>query len=400
MSGTTASEQEAGAGLSPQAGRGQRPGRRRWVAAGVVVVAVAAGVVAAGVTGAFGGSGHPVTGVAGNSYPTSTATITRRSLVSQTQVAATLGDADAYTVVNQARGTITALPAVGQVVRQGHVLYRVSGSPVVLLYGKVPAYRSLSEGLTGPDVAELNIDLVALGYATRAQLDPQDYFSSETTYALERLQYRLGVTQTGVLALGQAVFLPTAARITALAATTVLGGAAPPGAAVLSASSTTPVVTIDLDAAQQGEVKAGDKVIITLPDGKATPGVVSSVSTVATAPSSGSSGGSSPGSSGGSGSTPTITVEVTPAHPKAARGLDQAPVEVTITTGRVRSALVVPVDALLARAGGGYAVEVTGAGRTHHLVAVSPGLFDDAAGLVQVSGAGLAAGQHVVVPAT
>jgi hypothetical protein len=370
------------------------------VAAGVVVVVVAAGAVAAGVTGAFGGPGHPVTWVAGNSYPTSTAMVTRRSLVSQTQVAAILGDAGAYTVVNQAQGTITALPAVGQVVRQGHVLYRVSGNPVVLLYGKVPAYRSLSEGLTGPDVAELNIDLVALGYATRAQLGPKDHFSSETAYALERLQYRLGVTQTGVLALGQAVFLPTAARITALGAATVLGGTAPPGAAVLSASSTTPVVTIDLDAAQQGEVKAGDKVTITLPSGKATPGVVSSVSTVATTPSSGSSGGSSPGGFGGSGSTPTITVEVTPAHPKAARGLDQAPVGVTITTGRVRSALVVPVGALLARAGGGDAVEVTGAGRTHHLVAVSPGLFDDAAGLVQVSGPGLAAGQHVVVPAT
>jgi hypothetical protein len=401
MSGTTAPEQEAGAGPSPQAGSGHRSGRRRWVAAGVVVVAVAAGVVAAGIAGTFGGPGRPGAGTAANAYRSSTAMVTRRSLASQTQVAATLGDAGAYTVVNQAQGTITALPAAGQVVRQGHVLYRVSGSPVILLYGKVPAYRSLSEGMTGPDVAELNADLVTLGYATSAELGPgSDYFSLGTAYALETLESRLGVTQTGALTMGQAVFLPTAARITALGAATVLGGAASPGAAVLSASSTTPVVTIDLDAAQQGEVKAGDKVTITLPSGKATPGVVSSVSTVATTPSSGSSGGSSSSSSGGSGSTPTITVEVTPAHPKAARGLDQAPVEVTITTGRVRSALVVPVDALLARAGGGYAVEVTGAGRIHHLVAVSPGLFDDAAGLVQVSGAGLAAGQYVVVPAT
>jgi hypothetical protein len=59
---------------------------------------------------------------------------------------------------------------------------------------------------------------------------------------------------------------------------------------------------------------------------------------------------------------------------------------------------VVPVDALLARPSGGYAVEVTGSGG-HHLVPVTPGLFDDAAGLVQVTGPGLAAGQRVVVPA-
>lgn len=92
-------------------------------------------------------------------------------------------------------------------------------------------------------------------------------------------------------------------------------------------------------------------------------------------------------------------MDVTLGDPRAAEGLSQGPVTVAITTGSVPHALVVPVDALLAQAGGGYAVEVTGPRSTRHLVAVSPGLFDDAAGLVQVTGTGLAAGQHVVVPA-
>jgi hypothetical protein len=56
------------------------------------------------------------------------------------------------------------------------------------------------------------------------------------------------------------------------------------------------------------------------------------------------------------------------------------------------------VDALLALAGGGYAVEAVGAGGVHHLVGVTLGLFDDADGLVQVSGPGIFAGQQVVVP--
>jgi hypothetical protein len=38
--------------------------------------------------------------------------------------------------------------------------------------------------------------------------------------------------------------------------------------------------------------------------------------------------------------------------------------------------------------------------RSNHLVPVSLGLFDDADGLVQVTGSGLAAGQEVVVPST
>lgn len=358
-------------------------------------MAVAAVVLA--INRPFGAGRSPSAGVSGNAYPTSTATVTERPLSSQTQVQGTVGDAGAYTVVNQAQGTITALPATGQVVRQGQVLYQVSGSPVVLLYGPVPAYRDLSEGLTGPDVAELNADLVRLSYAASAELGPRsgwDYFSAETAYALERLQARLGVAQTGVLALGQAVFLPSAVQITALGASTVLGGPAMPGSDLLSASSTTPVVTIALDPALQTDVTVGAHVAITLPGNRVTPGLVSQVGKVATT--SGSSGGS--GGSNGS-SSPTIAVEATLTNPKAANGLNQAPVEVTITTGRVSDALVVPVDALVAQATGGYAVEVAGAAGSHHLVPVSLGLFDDADGLVQVSGTGLAAGQRVVVPA-
>jgi hypothetical protein len=371
--------------------------RGRWVAVGAVAAVVTAAVVT-GAAGAFGGPG-PAAGT--DTIPrTSTATVTRQSLTSQTQVEATLGDSGSYSVVNQAAGTITALPAIGQVVHQGHVLYQVNGIPVALLHGSVPAWRDLSEGLSGPDVAELNADLAKLGYATGAQLDPHsDFFGAETAFALEGLQARLGVTVTGELDLGQAVFAPGAIQVTGLGPGIVLGGPAQAGAAVLTATSTTPVVTIALDASEQSEVKDGEQVSITLPSGHDTPGVVSQVSAIATAASSADSSSDS-GSSDGSSSSggPTITVEVTPTTPKALGRLSQAPVAVTITSGRAPDALVVPVVALLAQANGGYAVEVVSGGR-HHLVAVTPGLFDDTAGLVQVTGTTLTAGQHVVVPA-
>ena len=73
--------------------------------------------------------------------------------------------------------------------------------------------------------------------------------------------------------------------------------------------------------------------------------------------------------------------------------------EVSVTTGAVRGALVVPVDALLALSGGGYGVEVVGTHGVHQLDPVSLGLFDDADGLVQVTGKGITIGQKVVVPA-
>jgi peptidoglycan hydrolase-like protein with peptidoglycan-binding domain len=309
-----------------------------------------------------------------------------------------------------APGTFTWLPQAGRTVREGQRIYAVSGAPVVLLYGNIPAYRDLSEGMTGPDVRQLNAGLVKLGYAAGKALGPRsgwNYYSAETAHAVELLQAKLGLTGTGTLPLGETAFLPGPALITGWGSTTVLGAPAAPGAVVLTASSTTPVVTIDLDAAQQGLVKTGDPVSITLPDGSTTPGVISEVSRVASSSSSDSSSGggsansSSGNSSGGSandssGSAATITVLAALTHPRAAGRLNQAPVTVTITTSRATGALTVPVDALLSQPGGRYAVEVTGP-RGHHLVTVTPGLFDDAAGKVQVTG-NLTPGQHVVVP--
>jgi hypothetical protein len=394
-----------------------RHGRRGWVVAGVVIVVAAAAIGAALATGAFRGSGHQAAG-ASSGYQTGTATVTRQSLTSQTEEDATLGDAGTWSVAvpssssssssasaSAGSGTFTWLPQAGQVIRQGQQIYGLTGSPVVLLYGPVPAYRDLSEGITGADVTELNRDLLHLGYATRAALGPRsgwDYYSAETGYAVERLQTRLGLTVTGTLPLGQAAFLPGPALVTGLGSTTSLGGQATAGSVVLTATSVTPMVTIDLDPSLQSEVKDGDRVSITLPDGSTTPGVVTQVGRVATTPSSGNSdsgsssqqGSSSNNSASGSGATITVLVALT--HPKAAGKLNQAPVTVTITTGSVSNALTVPVDALLARPGGKYAVEVTGSGG-HHLVTVTPGMFDDAAGLVQVSG-NLTPGQHVVVP--
>ena len=219
-------------------------------------------------------------------------------------------------------------------VRQGQVLYAVSGSPVVLLYGNTPAYRDLSEGATGPDVTELNTDLVTLGYVTGADLGARsgrDYYSGETAYGVELLQAHLGETETGSLNLGAAVFVPRAIEVTGYGTSTVLGGPASAGAVVLTASSTTPVVTIDLDASLQSEVHDGEPVSITLPDGSSTPGVVSSVSNVATSSSSSSSSSnsssdSSSSDSSSSGSAATVTVEVSLDNPKATGSLNQAPV--------------------------------------------------------------------------
>jgi hypothetical protein len=265
------------------------------------------------------------------------------------------------------------------------VLYRVNDKPVLLLCGSTPAYRSLSKGDSGRDVTELNANLVHLGYATRAQLDPSSHdFSSATASALEKLQAKLGEDQTGSLDLGQAVFLPESVRIAAV--TGELGGPAQPGTQIAQATSDTLEVEVNLDPSQQREVKKGDRAQITLPGNTSATGKVDRLGSIAQAPAG----------QGGVG-TATIPAYIGLDEPRRARGLDRAPVGVDVTTKGVEGVLSVPVTALLGRSGGGFAVEVVRDGGRRELVAVKLGLFDTAAARVQVEG-DLAAGDQVVVP--
>jgi Putative peptidoglycan binding domain len=287
---------------------------------------------------------------------------------------------------HETTSAFTMLPSPGKVIRRGQALYAVDGQSVLLLYGRVTAWRAFRPGMSsGRDVAQLNANLRALGYGGGRG----DTFSASTGQAISALQRVHGLAPTGVLALGSVVFKPGPVRVKSVTAT--LGQAVQPGE-VLSVSSTRHQVTIEIDAAYQAEVEVGDPVTITLPSGETTPGRVSFVGSVASTPSAGDSGDGD--------TTPKIDVSVRLSRQAAAGRLDQAPVSVAITTDTVEDVLVVPVNSLLALAGGGYAVEVVNAAGVHRLVPVTLGLFDDAQGLVEVQGSGVRAGQRIVVPAS
>jgi peptidoglycan hydrolase-like protein with peptidoglycan-binding domain len=295
-------------------------------------------------------------------------------------------DGSPYAVINQAGGVYTQLPEAGNKVGCGGVLYRVDNRPVVLLCGTVPAYRPLHVGVTGPDVRQLNRNLHQLAYDNDAhvRIDPADSaFTSETEQALRVLQRKKGVGVTGELATGDAVFLPEAVRIANVSG--ALGASARPGAPVLSATSDKLHVRVDLDASQQGEVKTGDRVQITLPGNTPVTGRVAGFGRVAQA---------GPGSQPAAATIPTF---INLDDAAKAAGLDQAPVVVDITTKGVDNALSAPVTALVGKSGGGFAVEVVRAGGRRELVAVKLGLFDTGGGRVQVEG-DLRAGDSVVVP--
>jgi peptidoglycan hydrolase-like protein with peptidoglycan-binding domain len=369
----------------------RRRGRRAVTITGVFVAAgalVAAGIVA-GRDGGGGDGGAPAARV-------TTAAVVRTDLTSTTQVTGTLGFAGSVTVYGNTSGAqFTWVPLPGQVIRRGQRLYEVDGRAIPLLFGRRPEWRTLSVGvLPGPDVAQLEANLVRLGYADRSVLTIDQHYTWHTAAALRRWQTALGVTVTGALAPGDVAYAPGPLRVTQVAAK--LGGAPQPGQPVVTGTTTVRQVSAPLPVTLQHLVHAGDPVSVTMPDGSSTVrGVVVSIGHVASAAASGnqSQGGPSPG-----GEAPaTVTLSVRLFNPRAGGGVDAAPVTVNITSARARHVLAVPVSALVALAGGGYAVEVVHR-VARRLVAVQTGLFANTR--VQVSGRGLTGGTQVQVPAS
>ncbi|WP_158548678.1 efflux RND transporter periplasmic adaptor subunit [Blastococcus sp. TF02A-26] len=354
--------------------------RRVALAVGAVALLVA---VSAGAIALAGGTGEqaPDTG----RVETRTAEVQLTTLLLQEDVSGTLGYGATSTVVTDLAGKITLLAAEGSVVERGQVLFGVDGRRAVLLYGDSPLYRTLQVGVSdGPDVRLLEQNLIDLGHGSQLGGAADEHFDSRTARAVRAWQETLQVEQTGTVDLGAAVVAPGAVRVAGHA--TDVGGVVQPGAAVLQVTGTTPLVEVELDARTVSVVQVGDPAGIELPDGRVAAGTVASVSTVAV---SQPDGGPDAGER-------TVTATVRFDDPAERGGLDGAAVDVQVTRGERPDVLAVPVEALLALADGGHAVEtVTEAGGLR-LVPVETGAF--AQGLVEVTGAGLSEGTRVTVP--
>lgn len=319
------------------------------------------------------------------------ATVSRGTVAERALVSGTIGFSGSYSVVHQGQpGLLTAAAAADTTINRGGQLYAVADQPVRLLYGSTPAYRELVIGMSdGPDVRQLEENLVALDLDPNHQITVDRHFTAATAAALRRWQATWGwpaSQRTGRLPLGEVVFQPGALRVSQVIAT--LGTEVGPNQPVLSATSAVPAVTAQISADRRRLVHVGDQVSISMTGVQPFPGTVVGIAQVATAPASQSGSGS-----GGSSTQSTVQVTIKATVPAGGQDLEEAPVQVAITRETHQNVLLVPVAALLARPGGGYQVRL----ESDQYVPVEPGLFDSVNGTVEVTGA-LTAGQRVKVP--
>jgi hypothetical protein len=389
------------------------PRRRGRVLVVLALAAMAAlAVVLVTLTGGNESGGRRQAGGGANAVP-----VTRQTLIQRETVDGTLGYAGTSTLANRlasdsggsdpnasggdpsaetpragdaptgdggtaSSGTLTALAGSGSVVTRGGVLFRIDTKPIVLMYGSMPAYRDLKVGVTdGEDVLQLEENLALLGF------DPglvDDTFTTITAAAVSDWQDALDLEETGVVELGRVVFLSGARRIGQHKA--AVGAVPGTGGEVLDTSSTRRVVRVELDVTLQSLARKGSRVEITLADGATVRGRISRVGRVAREVDSGDGDPNAPAQ---------LVIDVTIELRSGRRlgRLDEAPVGVGLAQQSRRNVLAVPVEALVARRGGGYGVELA---RSRRIVPVRPGMFAD--GYVQVSGAGIREGTRVVVP--
>ncbi|GAA0225261.1 peptidoglycan-binding protein [Actinomadura nitritigenes] len=363
--------------------------RRTLILGGVALVGLAG---AAGWT-VMDGGGHASGGTETGAISTGTAAVTRTDVAERQVLSGKLGYAGAYQVQATGAGVVTKLPPVGRRIRRGDAAYEIDGTKVPLMYGTRPVWRAFEVGMTdGADVRQLESNLKALGYGDGLTVD--DHYSTATYWAVRHWQDDRNLTVTGTVPLGQIVFAPGPVRVSALDVSP--GTRVQAGHPVEHGTTPRQAVTVQVSPTELPNVKVGDPVVVTLPDQSTRRGRVSAIGTVATTPSTGGDGGDGGGGGGGTAdqSTAPVTVTVT----GTIHGLlDQTSVQVSIVAQQDRGVLAVPTTALRPLPGGAYEViVVSGTARRH--VTVRTGLFDESSGLVEVTGAGLAAGQRVEVP--
>jgi peptidoglycan hydrolase-like protein with peptidoglycan-binding domain len=385
-----------------------------------------------------------------------TAEVTRRTLTESSTVDGTLGYGSTLELYDRLSGTFTWLPAVGAVIARGGTLWRVNNEPVALMYGPVPAYRTLKEGVSkGPDVVELNQNLTALGYDPYGAITGDEVFGEATAAAVRRWQKAEGLSETGEAELGRIIFAPGARRVTAVK---VALGQDPPGGAGAkepaagtkeepaagtkgkpagskepakkkrpakkhqdkkepakesptkeSPSKESPssgagagmpvLTTTSTQQLVQLKVKAEQQTLARV--GRSAPVTLPGgdvvrgrIIDVGSVASAASEGEKEKGGSAGEkGEGESATIGVTLTLEHRLAHLDEAPVSVELVKSIRRNVLAVPATALTATIGGGYAIEVLEGARRVAL-AVTPGMF--ANGYVQVEGAGVREGLTVI----
>lgn len=264
-------------------------------------------------------------------------------------------------------------------------------SSLVVMYGSTAAYRTMSVGLSGEDIRQLEENLEELGYGNGDDFSVDGVLDDATVTAVKAWQEAIGQNPDGTVGVDDIIFVTGPVRVGSWSQDIEVGKQLSLGSSLASLTvtqapvngvmTTTQRVVALLPLSNRDLISEGSIVNVELPDQTNIEGTISTINPSPVLDSQ----------------TDENAVEVTVflAEPAPEVWIG-ATVDVEITETLIEDALVVPATALLVLVEGGYAVEILAEDGSMRLVGVEPGLFVD--GDVEVLSAELSAGMTVVVP--
>ena len=169
-------------------------------------------------------------------------------------------------------GTVTSVLLVGGAeATAGTVIATLDLRPVVVATGSVPMFRTLVSGIDGPDVAQLQQLLAAKGLYKGA-ID--GHFRASTKAAVKLWQKSLGASQSGAVDAGALVFVPSLPARMALIPG--VGDLVAQGGDLVKVLGSKPDFVADITAEQRANLRSGEAIAITAPNGGVWPGTLDS----------------------------------------------------------------------------------------------------------------------------
>lgn len=178
-------------------------------------------------------------------------------------------------VVAPAAGTVTRIVDAGVSLSAGDVIAVVDDVPIVWLDGDVPAWRTMSDGDVGDDVAQLEASLDALGYNADGDVTIDDEFTSATASMVEDWQEALGTAVTGRVELGTVVFGGGRSRVAGVSV--AVGASVGADTELVSLGSFDRMASFELDPGDAVTLAVGDPVSVRLPDRSVVDAVVAHI---------------------------------------------------------------------------------------------------------------------------
>ena len=298
----------------------------------------------------------------------------RRGDLSETKEStASIAYGDGWDAPFDAQGTVTRRHEVNRVVSSGEPLIWLNTNPVILARGDLPMYRTLSlagtkveHHLKGDDIQQLQNFLLEQGHPDKGRLTEDGIFGASTKRAVVEWQKANGLKGSGSVDRSQIMFHPEPVRI---ASSPQLGS----GFTSLRISEAKQKITASFDRKSQQFLPVGGKVQLDVA-GQAVDATIEKVESVVN-----DQGESS------------LSASLSVGNP-VPEGMTR--VKASVSRKTATDALLIPVRAIVALAGGGYAVEVdTASGAELRRVELGA-IADD---LVEIAG-DIVEGESVVVP--